>query len=131
MVWLEARSGVVGCGDDVPAEPVEFLLRDGRACPADSLDTTLFRERGCCGRPVRILLLSVTIILEALDKGLLGVVEFSPKPLSVLSIAISWQASGILLEASVLGWGIIIGDDVGVESVEQPGSGCMAGVDND
>jgi hypothetical protein len=127
LVWLEARSGVVGSGDIVPAEPAGGLLRSDGAYAADCLDTTFFRERGCCGRPDRILPLSVTIILEALDKELSGVAGFSPKPLSVLSIAMVWQASGVLLEASMRGLGMVIGDDVGDESVEQPSAGCMVG----
>ncbi len=126
LVWLEARSGVVGSGDVVPAEPAGGLLRSDGAYATDGLDTTFFRERGCCGRPDRILPLSVTIILEALDKELSGVAGFSPKPLSVRSIAMVWQASGVLLEASVRG-GMAIGDDVVDESVEHPSAGCMVG----
>lgn len=123
FIWLEARSGVVGSGDVVPAEPAGGLV----SSKGDCSDTTLFLERRFCGRPGRTLPLSATIILEALDDELSGVAGFSPKPLSVLPIAMMWQASGVPLKASVLGLDMVMGDEVGVASVEWPSAGCMVG----
>lgn len=50
---------------------------------------------------------------------------FSPKPLSVLFIAMVWQVSSVLLDAYVLGLGMIIRKDVGDASPERSKGCCV------